>query len=167
MSAVNVILKDGLGNDAYPMTVPENVIGLSQKVFDLAYPVGSVFISTTTTSSPAELGISSGTWQRLSGRFLIGSGSNGDGATYTFDNTGGNKDAIVVSHSHDNVYIKVRTNKAGIGNDYGTSGNHIVTNTGANGYGRVDMAYTNTVGSSGTDMNMPPYQVVSMWKRIG
>lgn len=134
-----------------------------KKWFLLTHPIDSYYITDETKSPIDKYG---GGWAKVEGRFLIGAGSNGDGATYTFSNTGGSKDAIVVSHTHENVYIKVRTNKAGIGNDYGTSGNHIVTNTGANGYGRVDMAYTSTVGSSGTDKNMPPYRVVYIWKRI-
>lgn len=134
-----------------------------KKWFLLTHPIDSYYITDETKSPIDKYG---GGWSKVEGRFLIGAGGNGDGATYTLSNTGGSKDAIVVSHDHANVYIKVRTNKAGIGNDYGTSGNHIVTNTGANGYGRVDMAYTNTVGSSGTDKNMPPYKVVYIWKRI-
>lgn len=134
-----------------------------KKWFLLTHPIDSYYITDETKSPIDNYG---GGWAKVEGRFLIGAGGNGDGATYTFSHTGGSKDAIVVSHSHENVYIKVRTNKAGIGNDYGTSGNHIVTNTGASNYGRVDMAYTSTVGSSGTDMNMPPYKVVYIWKRI-
>lgn len=163
--AVNIKLKDKNGQDAYPFTTIENVSGLGSKLISLdqIYPVGSIVFSDVSSFRPAA--VYGGEWVEIQGRFLIGAGSNGDGATYTFGNTGGSKDAIVVSHAHDNVYIKVRTNKAGIGNDYGTSGNHVVTNTGASGYGRVDMAYTSTAGSSGTDMNMPPYKVVKIWKR--
>lgn len=59
---------------------------------DKIYPVGSIYMSMSLTSPSSLFG---GTWQRIQSRYLMASDS-----TYKAGETGGNNDAIVVSHSH-------------------------------------------------------------------
>lgn len=54
---------------------------------NLIYPVGSVYFSYNSTSPATRFG---GTWTAISGRFIYTGGTN----------TGGNNNAIVVSHKH-------------------------------------------------------------------
>lgn len=63
------------------------------------YPVGSVYINASSTTNPATL-LGFGTWAEIgAGRVLVGQ----DATDTSFDvmgETGGSKDAVVVSHSH-------------------------------------------------------------------
>lgn len=129
-----------------------------------------------------------GKWTQLKGRFLLGAGeneanTNNDYGTLaasqvnrTAGELGGSRDAIVVNHTHNiQVYksgevgyvpanawpasVTVRTDVNGINNTGGTwtdrpSGVYSASRT------------MSDTGSSGTGRNMPPYQVVYMWKRI-
>jgi len=76
----------------------------------------------------------------LQGRVSIGYG----GIYNVIGQTGGSKDAVVVSHSH--TYTYENTRGTGIaGAEDGTSG--------------IETGTTSTVGESGTDKNMQPYIV--------
>lgn len=155
------------------------------RLFDAIYPVGSVYISVNSTSPQTLFG---GTWVQLQDRFLLGAGT-----TYSNGATGGNKDAVAVSHNHTitqnvggtfgyggwgtiygNGYTSapgdasgnitlLENYNSGIG-DWSGSGN---SQRGRNVYAKYNipnLAMANA-GESGTDKNMPPYLVVYMWKR--
>lgn len=155
------------------------------KIFDIIYPVGSIYMSTTLTTKAQVEAILGGTWEKLEGRFLLGSSSS-----YANGATGGSKDAIVVSHNHtfsgNNVSgsfeIKGAANglsnldktctasgpfsKKATVNNYPFTG----TNSRYDGFDGYNFSMTpsgtiSTNGSSGTDKNMPPYLVVNMFKR--
>ena len=143
-------------------------------LFDLIYPVGSIYM-TIASYNPAML--FGGSWQRIEGKFLLAS-QGGQGVT----STGGSADAVVVSHSH-----SVTTNNAGehshdlgsikYGLDYCSAGgrsgaganspyatNPIITNsTGSHSH----TGSTNSVGVDGAGKNMPPYIIVNVWRRTG
>lgn len=163
------------------------------KIFDIIYPVGSIYMSTTLTTKAQVEAIFGGTWEKLEGRFLLGSSSS-----YANGATGGSKDAIVVSHSHpvtlaSNGNVSTINVPAGEHITFGNNANrggimlrsadgwkdsatlaHMTTTTSDQGkigsgnydvyYGKIDMVI-NSAGSSGTDKNMPPYLVVNMFKR--
>jgi len=146
------------------------------------YPVGSIYINAASTTNPATL-LGFGTWVSFGdGRVLVGQDTS-DTSFDSLQETGGSKNAIVVSHTHTGT-----TGSAGShnhnwaageytgGNDYGTNllG---VNNSYASGSGASQNMTTSTVsnhthtfttgstGSSGTNANLQPYIVVKMWRR--
>ena len=132
-----------------------------------AYPVGSIYLSTTSTNPATTFGF--GTWVEFgAGKVLVGQDA-GDTSFDTLEETGGSKDAIVVEHTHTV-----------------TDPGHLHTFNGGGGggsnlrptiYGDVQTPYTvntstattgisiSSTGSSGTNANLQPYVVVKMWKR--
>ncbi len=63
------------------------------------YPVGSIYINATSSSNPATL-LGFGTWEAFgAGRMMVGLNAS-DALFDTAEETGGSKDAIVVSHTH-------------------------------------------------------------------
>lgn len=125
------------------------------------YPVGSIYMSTNSTSPASFLG---GSWTRIYGQFLLGAGTTPNTSkSYTAGTTGGSADAVVVSHTHKINYLYGGT--GGVTSDgttvqYGYAGET---------YGGItttqNKSTLTTVGESGTGKNMPPYLVVYMWKR--
>ena len=134
--------------------------------YDIAYPVGSIYLSVNDTS-PAEL--FGGTWEQLKDRFLLAAGD-----TYAAGSTGGEAQhnltvAEMPSHQHEEK----------IGDQSESQGINVLkrrlkngTNSGAvieaswktTGIGESIM--TNYCGGSEPHNNMPPYLAVYMWKRI-
>ena len=144
------------------------------------YPVGSVYINATSSSNPATL-LGFGTWEAFgAGRMMVGLNAS-DALFDTAEETGGSKDAIVVSHTHtatstssvsDPGHAHTLGNNASsalgggsslvIGQNTGGALNTLSASTGIT----VSTATTNaSTGSSGTNANLPPYIVVRMWKR--
>ena len=69
-----------------------------QTALQAVYPVGSVYISTVATNPATTFGF--GTWAEFgAGKVLVGQDA-GDASFDTLGETGGTKDAIVVSHTH-------------------------------------------------------------------
>lgn len=148
---------------------PSGKIDLSA-LWDQIYPVGSIYITINTTNPSVLFG---GVWEKIEGRFLIGTGSNKANTTsYWGDLSAGNhamplgemggeaKHTISIdempSHSHYGYYL---SNMNKNGNTYvaglsdskdGISGASVTTNTGGN------QAHN----------NIPPYYAVNMWQRI-
>lgn len=136
------------------------------------YPVGSVYINANTLTNPSTL-LGFGTWTAFgAGRVMVGIDA-GDTSFDTAGETGGSKDAVVVSHTHtvtDPGHAHNLTTTA-IGAGGGT-GEFTGTNGSAGGTQTADRVLTNTTGitisstgTSGTNANLQPYVVVYMWKR--
>lgn len=137
------------------------------------YPVGTIYTSTVATNPAVTFGF--GTWEAFgAGRVLVGQNTS-DTSFDTLEETGGSKNAIVVSHSHPGT-----TNSAGghshtfagsyngnfdytAGNFQGIypSGSYPTSSAG----NHTHSFSTDTIGSSGTNANLQPYVVVKMWKR--
>lgn len=150
---------------------------LHRDVFDMVYPVGSIYMSVNSTSPQTLFG---GTWEQIEDKFLLASGTN-----YSNGSTGGSADAVVVSHTHtQNAHSHTLDNSkryvVASNNAYAEGVKRLATkNDDAGYYLRSDYAssvtvYTNTAnatatnqttGESGTGKNMPPYVVVNVWKR--
>jgi len=145
-----------------------------------AYPVGSIYINATSSSNPNTL-LGFGTWTAFgAGRVMVGLDA-GDPLFDTAEETGGSKDAVLVSHTHtatSSVSDPTHSHGTGAGGNFalfnggtstassvGGSNLGIVSTTGAASTG-ITVATTNsTEGSSGTNANIQPYITVRMWKR--
>jgi hypothetical protein len=135
------------------------------------YPVGSIYINAGVTTNPATL-LGFGTWTAFgAGRVLVGLNA-ADSAFDTLQETGGSKDAIVVSHTHTATVTDpghthtadgvLQLRGVGGGFDWG-AGTSDTRTTNSNTTG-ITVA-NSTTGSSGTNANLQPYITVCMWLR--
>jgi len=143
------------------------------------YPVGSIYINAGVSTNPATL-LGFGTWTAFgAGRVMVGLDA-GDVLFDTLEETGGSKNAIVVTHNHtatSTVTDPSHQHAASSGNfltetgtglyAYGGVGANIsvVTNTATASTGVTVATTIANAGASGTDANLQPYIAVSMWKR--
>jgi hypothetical protein len=144
------------------------------------YPVGSIYTNAAVSTNPATL-LGFGTWTAFgAGRVMVGLDA-GDALFDTVEETGGSKDAIVVSHTHTatstvtdpghvhpplspaNAFSGPPNSGQGLRGDANQSTNMATTGSAVTG---ITVATTNaSTGSSGTNANVQPYIVVYMWKR--
>jgi hypothetical protein len=131
-----------------------------------AYPVGSIYMSTVSTSPTTLFGF--GTWVAFgAGRVLLG-----DGGGYSAGATGGSADAITVSHTHTaTVTDPGHLHSVGVKMDAAGAGGGGYVNFNPDTTFNTNSATTgisvgvSTTGSSGTGANLQPYIVVYMWNR--
>jgi hypothetical protein len=155
---------------------PDNSIQTTafvQATLAALHPVGSIYINATNSTNPGTL-LGFGTWAAFgAGRVMVGFNAS-DPLFDSAEETGGSKDAIVVSHTHTaTVTDPGHQHGAPCDNDSGAGGGaqfksdsqgRVRTNS-------VDIATTgitvtnSTTGSSGTNANLQPYITVYMWKR--
>ncbi|OLR55029.1 hypothetical protein BHK98_02480 [Hornefia porci] len=163
-------------------------------VFDLIYPVGSIYMSVSSTSPATLFG---GTWERVRDRFLLAAGSN-----YAAGNTGGSDTMtadMLPSHAHlfsgntaaesghkhpfdnDNTCVLTlalsgdgitrKTIKQGTGssitNVVRSEDNPIYRQKAALSTGHIHgfSGTTGTTGKGTSGNNMPPYLSVYIWRR--
>jgi hypothetical protein len=134
------------------------------------YPVGSIYVNAAVSTNPSTL-LGFGTWEAFgAGRVMVGFNAS-DALFDTLEETGGSKDAIVVSHTHTATVVDpghahsynqpVQSNAA---NPPGASGSQASATT--TGTAVTGISVTNaSTGSSGTNANVQPYITVRMWKR--
>lgn len=146
------------------------------------YPVGSIYINAASTSNPASL-MGFGTWAEFgAGRVLVGLNAS-DALFDALEETGGSKDAIVVSHTHTATSTSTVTDPSHkhiyySGNGIGAPGyptvegdlnnNILATPETASATTGISVSTSTSIastGSSGTNANLPPYITVKMWKR--
>lgn len=148
---------------------------------DDVYPVGSIYLSVNNASPAVKYG---GTWEQITDKFLLAA-SDVDEAEpdYSGGNTGGSKDAGLITHTHKSGnllhitpagtvttgsvpyirfdYYNLSTSSVGavkFADDYsGFTDTAIVYGGDSTPAGNV---------ADGTDKNMPPYLAVYIWKRI-
>jgi len=132
-----------------------------------AYPVGSIYINASVATNPATL-FGFGTWESFgAGRVLVGLNS-GDTSFDTLGETGGSKDAVVVSHTHsvtDPGHAHGISNGQQDGYDPGTGQFSASTGTSQTSSSATTGISIASTGSSGTNANLQPYITVYMWKR--
>jgi len=141
------------------------------------YPVGSIYINAGVTTNPGTL-LGFGTWVAFgAGRVMVG--LNGSDALFdALEETGGSKDAVVVSHTHTTT-VTDPGHTHQLANDFlsvvsSGTGEFSVRNSsqGLGDLGLVTSSSTTGItvsnasaGSSGTNANLQPYITVAMWKR--
>lgn len=146
-----------------------------QAALQAIYPVGTIYTSVVATNPGTIFGF--GIWTAFAtGRTLVGIDTS-DTAFDTVEETGGSKDAIVVSHSH-TATSSVSDPGHSHTIDLGTGGGATLragANVGSDYPDVTTVAATtgisistsiSSTGSSGTNANLPPYIVVYMWKRV-
>lgn len=141
----------------------ENSISIKGiNIFDLIYPVGSIYISVNEADPSTLFG---GTWERLKDRFLLGAGD-----TYTVGSTGGEAThtltlAELPPHAHS---VRVDwTNSPSTTNTVSVNGVAASVSSASGNLGiDRDGSGTGSNGSGEAHNNMPPYLAVFMWKRV-
>lgn len=145
------------------------------KVLQAAYPIGSIYINAASATNPATL-LGFGTWVAFgSGRVIVGQ-DTGDASFDLLEETGGSKNAIVVSHSHTLTGTTNTTGAhqhgvgggtfgAGGGGAFASGSTESVLSTSAGDHAHTVSGTANTTGTSGVNANLQPYIVVRMWKR--
>jgi len=146
-----------------------------QAALQALYPVGSVYINASDDTSPSTL-LGFGTWAAVGAGKVLVDQDTGDTSFDTLGETGGSKNAIVVSHTH----TASVTDPGHFHSDtvYGIDTTNVTTRIPANGSDTASVGTVNTTtkttgitvgisttGSSGTNANLQPYVVVKMWKR--
>lgn len=126
-------------------------------IINIVYPVGSIYMSVN-EADPSKL-FSGTSWEKLEGRFLLGSSS-------TYDNgaTGGEA-------THTLTFSEMPTHRHSIyypnaGGPYGDANISYPEGSGVNKTWQAEMCKTEIAGDGVAHNNMPPYLVVNMWKRI-
>lgn len=124
-----------------------------------SYPVGSIYISTNSTSPASLFG---GTWEQLKDRFLLACGD-----TYSNGATGGeatHKLTVneIPAHNHSGIVYIGNSQHISLSESGNTGYNLSWSKTGNSSRG--DISTTNAGGSQAHN-NMPPYLTVYMWKR--
>jgi hypothetical protein len=176
-TGINNVLKGNGELEIYPTAI--KIFGAN--LFDLIYPVGSIYISTTSTNPNSLFGV--GTWEAFAtGRTLIGIDAN-QTEFNTIEKTGGEKNhtlsiSEMPSHNHsarlNNNGGHVHNMKFGSG---ANSGDGSIIPIASNYYGMDNGSMTDgshdhggiTVDNNGggtAHNNMPPYITVYMWKRV-
>lgn len=145
---------------------------VEESIFDRVYPVGSIYISTSSTNPRSYFGV--GTWEEIQGKFLLGHSSS-----HPAGSTGGEASHVLSLnempvHNHRNRKLPdgSETYSWGWGNQHRTdvyadtkvyagtpSGNNPVTQQGST-------HSTDNAGGGLPHNNMPPYLTVYIWKRI-
>ena len=142
--------KNSFGVNCFPKNDKSLEIN-GKTIFDMVYPVGSVYVSVNSTSPATLFG---GTWVQIKDKFLLSAGD-----TYKAGATGGEATHVLTvdemprhNHSIDNL------NASGSTTPYMT-----VQAQEKKGYGgNVQTFFT---GGGQAHNNMPPYIVVYIWQR--
>lgn len=158
-------------------TIANLAAALKVETGKLMYPVGSLYFNSSVTTNPGTL-LGFGTWEAFgAGRVPVG--YNASNTLFdTLEETGGNADAIVVSHTHTATF----TGTALAGHSHTFTGG--LSPGGGGGLGGGDLNSTSssttssvsggtpagsvsvsTEGSSATNANYQPYITVAIWKR--
>lgn len=135
---------------------------LKADCFDMLaiYPVGSIYISTVSTS-PAEL--FGGAWNRLKDRFLLGAGNS-----YSAGSTGGEATVKLTYDQLPSFWVQGALKDDSANQSYyadALSGTEWTTNFRQSGWVSPSSA-DGKYGNDEAHNNMPPYLTVYMWERV-
>lgn len=138
---------------------------LKEKMVDLVYPIGSIYMSINPTDPKDLFG---GTWERLEDRFLVGAGNDYtvgvDGGSATHKHSSGTLEAAVFpAVSEGYIDIKYKSSEA-VAGEWGET-QRIKNLTISNSAGSARYNGVDVIGSTSDGDNLPPYTAVYMWKR--
>lgn len=146
-----------------------------ERLLDVIYPVGSIYLSVSSTSPQTLFG---GTWEQLQDRFLLGAGSYSAGATggevnHTLtvaEMPAHNHGVSDPGHTHSFNRGVYRSNAgsgslANVQKDGGNSSTADPFTSYPSIYSSTTGISINNNGGGAAHNNMPPYLVVYMWKR--
>ena len=156
------------------MPINGNVVSMSQrKMVDTIYPIGSIYMSMSSTSPPDVL--FGGTWEQIEDTFLLCAGStyaaggSGGSSTVTLTTTQVPKvSGTITMHSGaeaTNVNTLSGCFSSNLTNDgsYKAGGETVVNETTQS----VGVIAFNNGGTGAAHDNMPPYFTVYAWQRVG
>lgn len=152
------------GEDAY---IPD-LASFKSALLDVAYPIGTIYTSTNSTSPETFLG---GTWVQIKDTFLLTAGD-----TYTAGATGGEAEhtltaSEIPAHQHTAEMCGITSKGSGAsqqGDFYRTAYWNRFQTTGNAVYDYYGTGTLTTKANTGGDQphnNMPPYLVVYAWER--
>ena len=154
--------------------VSDNKSELENKInsnFDKIYPVGSIYISTSSTNPSTIYG---GTWERYGqGKTLVGLNES-ETEFSTVNKIGGEKTHTLTvnempSHNHDFRYSTdnaVTFYNAGVGKDGTYTGDNFLGFSNSVSLFASYVVVLSNTGSSQPHNNLQPYITVYMWKRV-
>lgn len=129
-------------------------------IIDVVYPVGSIYMSVN-AADPSKL-FSGTLWEKLEGRFLLGSSS-----TYKLGSTGGEAThTLTYDEMPKHTHAMYSGNSGGPQDWEPDGGSYLVDSVTENKTTWWAPLGMNYAGGSAAHNNMPPYLVVNMWKRI-
>jgi len=132
---------------------------MSTEIFDLIYPIGSIYLCTHDTNPSVLFG---GTWQKMSGGYLYGCSSSVGNSTYTGDKTQSHTLTISEMPSHKHNFETYTGETIGCYDNGGNSGLAIKQKGWVYGSCKI----TETGGGQGHTHDIA-YIGVWVWKRIG
>lgn len=145
-------LNNSVGVNCFPSNEESLEIG-GKTIFDMIYPVGSVYISVNNVSPATLFG---GTWEQIQDQFLLSAGS-----TYTAGDTGGSathKHVLPIGFDGNTLYGYADGSGLPMYGSGVYNGNRIYASV-TRDSGALRIASTQEAST------LPPYLVVYMWKR--
>ena len=143
-TAEDFLLSNKMGGQIYAMCSALAEL-YNRSGVDHIYPVGSIYISTSSTSPATLFG---GTWNQIEGKFLV---ANGNGYNPGSSSTGSSVTLETKNARHSHSYAGTDQSK--------TTGVALDFNSATDGY------YALKAENPTIDIN-PPYLAVYMWERI-
>lgn len=155
------------------------LIPITETILNIFYPVGTIY---QTSNEGFDPNVSwGGTWIKVENRFLLGSSTGKTVGTTGGEETHTLTEAELPSHAHSmsgfdatgSFTLGATLSGGGTGVFYreksGQVGTHPTITSGKNDMNlQISRSMTGTSGITGSDQphnNMPPYEVVNIWKR--
>lgn len=128
-------------------------------MLDLAYPIGSIYISVVNTPPGDRFG---GTWVQIKDTFLLAAGS-----TYKAGSTGGEAThTLTANEMPAHAHYMASGNAGGDSTWEPDAGSYLVDSVTTDKTTYWAQLAMNNAGGSAAHNNMPPYLAVYVWKRI-
>ena len=162
-------------SNEFKISNKDNILINNTKLFDLIYPVGSIYISINSTSPATLFG---GTWEQIKGKFLYSTNNNlndvnKNSVKSDIESTGGNENITLTTdnlpkHNHT---MDIHRSQEEDGFMYGLANSPLyryrVMIHGDIEEPKRNFSYTQTTYTGGNKAFsiLPPYYKVYMWKR--